>query len=338
MAQFRQYIVLLWIGALLFSSCAVLINNDYTEVRIESEIKNTKVQILPDSEFHQTPSTFGVLRSASSLEVRFKNDTMDTVFRIKSRIDPWVYGNIYTYGFGAIIDLLHPRSRTYPRYIRLTPAGLQTFTQRQMRQRNWYIKDKGQFGLYLDWPLGNVQTCYDGSSYATGGSFIFNAGIGLNYYLSKTASVDVSFGIAAGAFGEYADATYLHRNMHSFYYRAMYQKDWRSIKLGAGLSVLQQHLVNPTEPVFFGSSGSYVQVVNEVNPVSIGPSLGFEWFAGEFITIGTNYMTGLYSFNTKPHWAYRDVVLILSFKLRIPLGARRNQEHRPHSYKIMEHP
>jgi hypothetical protein len=338
MTKFFKYLFSFLILSLFLSSCAVLFNKDYTSTRVESEIPNTIVQVIPDTPIYKTPVTLGVMRSRSNLEIRFKNDTIDSVFQIKSRIDPLVWGNIYTYGLGALIDLSHPRGRTYPAHIHLTPQGLVTYTKRQYRQRSWYHRDKGLFGIYFDWTIMNAQTSYDGANYLTTGAPVFSVGLGMNYYLSKKRSIDVAAGFAVGTLGLYGDRSNLRQEMHSFYYRSSFQYDWRDFKLSAGLSVLQQLVQNPSEAIEFDPAGSYVQVLNEVNPVGLGPCLGFEWHAGEFITLGTNYMTGLYSFNTRPHWAYRDVILAISLKLRIPFGATRTPDPRPRSFKISDLP
>jgi hypothetical protein len=306
-------------------------------VHIESEIPNTTAQVLPDSQIYNAPVTLGVLRSRSNLEIRFKNDTLDSVFQVKSRIDPWVWGNFYTYGFGMLIDLIHPRGRTYPAHIMLTKKGLETYTERQWRKRSWYIQDKGLIVLNFDWTLMNAQTSYDGSSYLTMGAPLVNFGLGVDYYISPTRSFGVGSGFALGDIFERFGSSFYPR-MNSFYYRATYHYDWREIRLTAGLSLLQQHVENPSDEMVFDANGSTLRVMNEVHPVAIGPCVGFEWRAGEFISIGSQYMTGLYSFNTQPHWAYRDVVLALSCKMRIPFNARKAKDPRPRSYKISDYP
>ncbi|MFM9984328.1 MAG: hypothetical protein ACKVOK_03800 [Flavobacteriales bacterium] len=332
-----KHLLICLISSIFLSSCAVLFNKDYTVVHIESEIPNTTAQVLPDTPVYNAPVTLGVLRSRSNLEIRFKNDSLDSVFQVKSRIDPWVWGNLYTYGFGMLIDLAHPRGRTYPAHIRLTKNGLETFTKRQWRKRSWYIQDRGLFVLNFDWTLMNTQTSYDGSSYLTMGAPMFNFGMGAECFLSPTRSIGVGVGFALGDIFERFGSTFYPR-MNSFYYRASYQYDWRSFKLSAGLSLLQQYVENPSDEMVFDTHGSTLQIMNEVNPVAIGPCVGFEWRAGEFVSIGSQYMTGLYSFNTEPHWAYRDVVLAICFKMRIPFGVSRAKDPRPRSYKISELP
>lgn len=338
MAKFMKYLFPFFLLPLILSSCAVLINKDYTLVRVKSEIPNTTVQILQDTAIYTAPVALGVLRSRSKLELRFRNDTMDTVFQVKSRVDPWVWGNIYNYGFGAIIDLANPRGYTYPAHIHLTPAGLKTYTNRQYRQRSWYIKDKGLCGIYLEWSLMHIQTSHDGAGNVSRGAPLLNFGLGMHYYLSERSSVETGAGFASTNIGENFDYANLYESLYSWYYRISYQHELREFRFGAGLSLLQQIVRNPSKPLEFDPAGSSVRVLNRANPVSLGPCVGVEWQAGEFVTLGANYMTGLYSFNTTPHWAYRDVVLLINAKLRLPLGAARVREPRPRSYKISDLP
>lgn len=159
--------------SVLFTSCATLVNTNYTNVNLYSKQDSVKVYFSNTSEFSYTPTKLVVERSKEPLFLTLEKDSIRSKIIIPGRLSPefW-FGNIFNGSFfaGYLIDLSNNKRFKYPGNVycdinspyivnyRFKPSEYPTNVLSQQFQSNLkrnFTGERGTINLKLSIPEGN---------------------------------------------------------------------------------------------------------------------------------------------------------------------------------------
>lgn len=310
------------------TSCATLINRNYTEVNLYSKQDSTKV-FLNDTDFAFTPTKLIVERSREPLFLTLEKDSIKRKIIIPGKLSPefWL-GNILNGSLyvGYLIDLSNNKRFKYPTNVycdinfpyevdyRYKPLEKPTNTlsqEYQIQQKKKYTGDKGAIYLKLSIPEGN--------------SFVINkeTHIGNSFgFLGITTEVDYYysdkkyFGIGAGTLTDFIIPIPAPFDMMGEYERSfgsyldfLHGFDIHRFSFNYGLSVSKySYYKRITEELFpnYVDSLLYSKIENR-----IGLSFSSKFKVTNYFNLGIKYVPSFYTLKSNEfrygHFLFFDI-------------------------------
>ncbi len=185
-----RYVFLLPL-ALVFTSCATILNSRYDQTRIFSYEPSTVIVdhdtlcLGPDN----LGQTIDLERSRADRQmVVIREASTDTVV-IRSRLSPVYWLNICNYGVGFVVDGWTSKKWRYPRAIKLTDRYIRASHQDNIHD---YYARKDIVNLRISFPLANLfDYTYEGHGRKSKGGFM-GISLGVDYFYGNNTFLDVS--------------------------------------------------------------------------------------------------------------------------------------------------
>jgi hypothetical protein len=289
-----------------FTSCATLVNRPTTDVKIISKTGSVKFFINKDTSTWYTPKTLAIERSKNDLLITAKNDTIQKVFSIKSKLSiAFLLGNIFSGGIaGYAIDLYSPKRFTYPSEISID------FNKNSYSIRKTLLNpQKGLLNLSLSIPEGNLFYMRREKGYGSFAGFLGLTG-GVQYYISNKHSIDLNSGIAidnlipvpaaVDRFGPYATSSV-------FFVAAKFGSNYKMIHYAAGFQFNRSFYNSYNIPASRGTNDSSFSI----NQNSAGLALSTYCRFSKTFSIGVNYNPSLVAWeNKKANFRYSHLVFL----------------------------
>lgn len=326
------FFILLAIG---LSSCATLLNSDYSLVHLDSNEEHAQVQVLPDTATYSLPVDIMIRRQKQPLGLHLKTPTRDTIVIVKRRLDPMVAANLLVYGFGIIPDLLNPRGYRYPRFIHLDTPATKFNAPRVKAPNNFALNKKGQIDLSIGFSGMSHTTFNIGEDPYTTIMPLFTPELSIDYYYKEGKAIALR-GVYTPAFSLGYDREFsrLYKSSQAGNVSLLWIRSLRRFHFNLGTSVLIQSIDVPGRSTDIQPAGSTLQYMQYDRSVSIGPALGIDWQISRYLTFGMHYLTGIYTIN-QTSFGYRDTGLWFNFKLRIPIRAQYSNITLPMAYPVI---
>lgn len=321
---------------LTLTSCATLINTNYTELNLYSKQDNVKVSFNDTSDYTFTPTKIKVERTREPLFLTLEKDSIKKTIIIPSKLSPefW-FGNILNGSLyvGYIVDLTNDKRFKYPTNVycdinspyqidfKYKPIEKPTNVLGQIDQpqkMKKYTGDKGTINLKLSIPEGN--------------SFIINkeTHIGNSFgFLGITTGVDYYYkdkkylGIGAGTLTDFIipvpapyDVMGEYERSFGSYIDLIHGFDIKRFSFNYGLSFSKySYYKRITEELFpnYVDSLLYSKTENR-----IGLSISSKFKITNYFNCGIKYVPSFYTLNTNEfrygHFLFLDIAI--NFEIR----------------------
>ncbi len=189
-------IIIFLLSILVFTSCATIINEKTTELKILSNSDSVKVYINDDSaKLYPLPVKLDVLRSEENLKITAQKDSVHKQIEVESKHSAiFLWGNLFS-GVGVlgyIVDLTNPKRFTYPEKIIID------FDEKGILSLNpipWFREpQKHLVNLKFSIPEGNHFYLNKGYGYGTAFGFML-ATAGFEYYFTDKNCLSMNAGL-----------------------------------------------------------------------------------------------------------------------------------------------
>jgi hypothetical protein len=250
--NFKMKYFLIIISGILISSCAMIVNGNYTSTHIEVLPKNTKIIVDKKDTLCCGNAVIHRRRSSDDVQLDFISDsTRKTVFLESELSDAYVWGNFIIY-YGYLIDLFSEKRYSYPDYVYFDlNDSIDEFNI-------WDQRRKDQFNIVFSIPYFNQFIVKEGKSqindYGFGGT-----SVGVEIFLDSTDYISAQIGFASTSSWSYYDD-----DLSSYFSNIRYNwknDDWH-FGFGVSYHLLEhgQYIEQRSENQFIGYSSSYYDV------------------------------------------------------------------------------
>ncbi|MDR1984179.1 MAG: hypothetical protein LBQ28_05085 [Prevotellaceae bacterium] len=293
----------------VFSSCATIYNQRQYPLKITADKPDTRIS-YNDKEY-SLPAIIPVIRSKSDLNIRVINDSIEKDIIIKSRLDGnFVFGNLFWFPFGHLLDLTTSKRFTYGKDILIKPLESNTtyFVPKV------YKSKKGDFNLILSLPLVNLfcfQPQYERTQ-SSAGMFGIAGGFEYFYKDKKSFQLRADVAISFRLYAEQIGGTVSPRTFASSCYLS-FTDNWKSGRFILGYGI--KYAVNAWS--YYGSwyydrdDDTDYLIDNKPSRHTKNYSLGFTFNAyyqiSKKLHIGIIYSPSVFRISPKSGFLYEHV-------------------------------
>jgi len=316
MKKLKILVVLL--PALLFCSCATLVNRPTVRVNIHSGEDNVKVHLNNDSlNWHTLPASIDVMRSKDNLLITALTDTAEKKIEVRRGISTafWL-GNMFS-GAGVIgyaIDLTNPKRFTYPKTIFLDFNNNQKGYSKTS-VNTWLQPQKNLLNIKISVPYGNH--LYLNKDYAYGGTFgFFGISAGFEYYFSDRFCLNMDFGGLTDFPFPFPVSYHPDNYSRSFakYVDLQIGSDYKRLHydLGIQLTRTSHYEIETIEvfPVFRDT------LKNDITQTNFGFAFSTYYRVSKNFNLGLNYYPSFLVLGSNPKFRYSHLLFFeLSFRI-----------------------
>lgn len=191
---------LLFLLAILASSCATMINESTTEVTVITD-KPAKIKVdsyrLPQS-ISTTETDIFLFRSQDSLKIEVISDSSTKTVFVAPQFSSTFYVNLISYGIGMLFEFNEDKAHTYPSPIWINIDELSDSSDANGGNNKYYTynpKDRtGEFYLHVSLPHWNIYhfnpDLVEETKISNG---FFGFSVGLDYYHSISQYFALNF-------------------------------------------------------------------------------------------------------------------------------------------------
>lgn len=294
-------ILFLLIMALLFHSCASIINKPFVPVSITSNDDSASIYNPITNTYHPLPCEIILPRSKDDANLIYLSDSISFPLTINNNYSSaFMAGNIFPFfPYSYLIDLKTPKKYGYPRRVDI----LRHDSTYEFNSYNFLLQKKGLLNLKVSAPFINIFYYQNGlnDDFKTG---FWGISTNLEYFLADQICISIEMGALSGfptPFPSAIDYDQQFEHISALYSSTQVGLDLDKFQLNLGIQINQtryKNLIdNSLNPKYFQTNLGLV-LISE-HKINNNFSINFKYFNSLFrITKATwnTKSTGLFSF------------------------------------------